>query len=100
MALIELFDAWAKASDMPGAQIRVLLLNFRKAFDLIDHNILLAKLCSYGVPPVLLRLVHAFLLNRQQRTKCGLRQCLSGVKYMAAFHREQNWVPCSFLHDK
>jgi hypothetical protein len=71
MALIELFDAWAKASDVHGAQICVLLLDFRKAFDLIDHNILMAKLCSYGVPTVLLRWVHAFLLERSHRVKIG-----------------------------
>ena len=43
MALIELFDAWSKASDTPSTQIRILLIDFSKAFDLIDHNILLAK---------------------------------------------------------
>ena len=71
MALIELFDAWASASDIQGTQIRILLIDFRKAFDLIDHNILLAKLCSYGVPTVLLRWVHSFLMNRKQRVKMG-----------------------------
>ncbi len=71
MALIELFDAWAKASDVAATQIRILFLDFRKAFDLIDHNILLAKLMSLDVPPILLRWVHAFLFNRKQRIKIG-----------------------------
>ena len=72
MALLELFDAWAKASDSGGTQIRILLLDFRKAFDLIDHNILLAKLTSYGVPAVLLRWIHAFLQDRKQCIKIGM----------------------------
>lgn len=66
-----MFDTWAKASDTTGTNIRILLLDFRKAFDLIDHNILLAKLCSLGVPSVLLRWVHAFLMDRNQRIKIG-----------------------------
>jgi hypothetical protein len=71
MALIEMFDSWAKASDTASTQIRILLLDYRKAFDLIDHNILMAKLMSYNVPPVLLRWIHAFLSNRKQRIKVG-----------------------------
>ncbi len=43
---IEMFDSWLKASDNASIQIRILLLDYRKAFDLIDHNILIAKLMS------------------------------------------------------
>ena len=35
MAITEMFDTWAKASDTNGTQIRLLLLDFRKAFDIV-----------------------------------------------------------------
>ncbi len=69
MALIEMFDSWLKASDNASTQIRLILLDYRKAFDLIDHNILLAKLMSYGMPLVLLHWVHAFPADRKQMIK-------------------------------
>ncbi len=71
MALIEMFDMWAKASNTATTQIRVLLLDYRKASDLIDHNILLAKLMSYDVQPVLLHWIYSFLSERKQRIKVG-----------------------------
>ena len=70
-ALIELLDTWGNATDTTDQSVRILLLDYSKAFDLIDHNILLHKLCSYGVPDVLLRWVHTFLWERKQRVKVG-----------------------------
>ncbi len=67
MAPIEMFDSWSKANDNVSTQIRILLLDYRKAFDLINHNILMAKLMSYGVPLVLLRWVHAFLADLKKK---------------------------------
>ncbi len=66
LALIELFDAWAKATDIRKTSVRILLLDYSKAFDLINHNIIMAKLMSLGVPDVLLRWVHAFLYPSKQ----------------------------------
>ncbi len=71
MAIIEMFDSLSKATDNASTQLKILLLDFRKAFDLIDHNIQMAKLMSYDVPSVLLHWVHAFLADRNERTKVG-----------------------------
>ncbi len=71
MALIEMFDSCLKASDNTSIKIRKLLLDYRKAFDFIDHNTLMAKLVSYGIPLVLLCCGHAFLAFRKQRIKVG-----------------------------
>ncbi len=71
MALIEMFDSWSKASDTASNQIRFLLLDYGKALDLIDHNILMAKLMCYGVPLVMLHWVYVFLADRKQRIKVG-----------------------------
>ena len=45
------------------------LLDFRKAFDLVDHHILVAKLLSLGVKPTVVNWVIDFLRSRQQRVK-------------------------------
>ncbi len=71
MALIEMFESWSKTSDNASTQIRILSLDYRKAFDLIEHNILMAKLMNYVVPLVLLHWVHAFLDDRKQSIKVG-----------------------------
>ena len=43
-ALISMIDNWAQATD---AAVRFALLGYKKAFDLIDHQVLLQKIFSY-----------------------------------------------------
>ena len=45
------------------------LVDFSKAFNRQDHNILITKLSDLGVPGWLLKLVIAFLQNRAMRVK-------------------------------
>ena len=71
MALVDLFDAWARETDVLKTTVRILMIDYRKAFDLIDHNIVLRKLLNYGVPPVLLSWISAFLENRLQCVRIG-----------------------------
>lgn len=49
-ALISMTNNWYAGTDGNGATARVVLLDFRKAFDLIDHNVLVRKLPSYDIP--------------------------------------------------
>ena len=46
-----MFHYWLHARDGTGSTVRTALLDFRKAFDLVDHHILVAKLLSLGVKP-------------------------------------------------
>ncbi len=48
---------------------RVLLLDYSKAFDLVDHNILVKKLYSYDVPDILVHWIGSFLSDRSQRVR-------------------------------
>ena len=71
MALVHLLHKWYEATDKAGSALRIYLLDFSKAFDRIDHNILLSKLKRMEVHPVLLNCVANFLTDRLQRTRVG-----------------------------
>ena len=68
-ALISLFHTWLGATDSTGATVRTALLDFRTAFDLVDHHVLIAKLYSLGVKPTVVNWMVDFLRERQQRVK-------------------------------
>ena len=50
-------------------QYTKILLNFSKAYDLINHNILLQKLASFGLANVLLKWIASFFTERTQQVK-------------------------------
>ena len=52
-----------------AASVRVTLFDFRKAFDLVDHNIILNKLQTLDIKPSVVNWIVDFLTNRQQRIK-------------------------------
>ncbi|CAB4003563.1 Hypothetical predicted protein, partial [Paramuricea clavata] len=70
-ALISMIHTWASATDGTGA-----LLDYRKAFDLIDHRIPVDKILSLRMPRGVARWVCDSLLNRFQRVKLS-NDCFS-----------------------
>ncbi|CAB4023985.1 Hypothetical predicted protein, partial [Paramuricea clavata] len=46
-------------------------LDLAKAFDTVDHCILLSKLSAIGVSPSSIKWFESYLSNRKQRTSCG-----------------------------
>ena len=62
---------WYEANDTRNTYVRIVQLDFSKAFDLINHNILLDKLQVFGISAHILRWMAAFLLDRTQRVKIG-----------------------------
>ena len=50
IALINMIHTWAKETDGNGAMVRVLLFDYRKAFDMIDHSTLVRKLQNLDLP--------------------------------------------------
>ena len=70
-ALVEMTHKWYESIDSLNVYVCVVLLDFSKAFDLINHNILLNKLRTYGITDhiKLLRWLAEFLLDRTQQMK-------------------------------
>ena len=46
-------------------------MDLSKAFDTLNHELLIAKLHAYGFDKKSLRLVHSYLTDRWQRVKIG-----------------------------
>ena len=67
-ALISLIEHWKKILDKNGFAGAV-LMDLSKAFDTIDHNLLLAKLNAYGLGKDALLLIESYLSDRWQKVK-------------------------------
>ena len=61
-------ESWKKYFDNNGCSVAV-LMDLSKAFDTINHDLLLVKLHAYGVRGYSLKLIMNYLRNRYQRTK-------------------------------
>jgi len=53
--------------------VRCVLIYFSKAFDTIDHNILVGELCQLDLPHFVFKWIVGFLTDRLQCTKLRLR---------------------------
>ena len=62
-ALVEMAHKWYEATDTRNNYVRIVLLDFSKAFDWINHNILIDKLQVFGISAPILRWMGAFLLD-------------------------------------
>ena len=82
MALLSIVNEISKSTDNSSTVVRMLLCDFSKAFDLVDHNILIDKLNNMGTHESLTRWAANFLHNRKQRVKIGSN--VSGVLSMKA----------------
>ena len=65
-ALVQMIDTWLNAMDN-GKMIGVVLVDFKKAFDLVDHQILLSKLKLYGIDGEALNWFSTYLEHRRQQ---------------------------------
>ena len=65
-ALVNLIDLWLNAIDN-SKMVGVVLVDFKKAFDLVDHQILTNKLEKYGIKDEALMWFNTYLTNRKQQ---------------------------------
>ena len=64
--LVSLIEDLARKTSQ-GKQTDLILLDFSKAFDKVNHSKLIMKLHSYGIRSATLRWIQAFLGNRRQK---------------------------------
>ena len=64
--LILMLENWRKSLDTKGF-CGVLLTDLSKAFDCLDHGLLIARMKAYGFDNNALLLIHSYLINRYQR---------------------------------
>ena len=67
-ALLSLIERWKNTLDQNG-YAGAILMDFSKAFDTINHDLLIAKLGAHGFDTESLKLIRIYLTNRFQRTK-------------------------------
>ena len=66
--LMAMIEKWRKFLDI-GGHAGALLTDLFKAFDCIDHKLLIAKLHAYGFDNDALKFIYSYLKGRKQRTK-------------------------------
>ena len=72
--LVVMIEKFKEAIDR-GYEFGALLTDLSKAFDCINHPLLIAKLYKYGVSPLSINLIFSYLNNRTHRTK--INNCFS-----------------------
>ena len=68
--LLKMHEKW-KRSVGAGKVFGALLTDLSKAFDCLDHELLIAQLNAYGFTLPALRLINDYLSNRRQLTRIG-----------------------------
>ena len=68
-ALINMLHHWHLGTGGNGSTVRTILFDYRKAFDFIDHEILINKVCRLNIHRSIINWIIDFLSNRIQRVK-------------------------------
>ena len=79
--LVSFIELWKKSVDQNGA-FGALLTDLSKAFDCVNHDLLVAKLYAYGVDFPALKLIFSYLNGRKQKVRISNTfSSLKDIKY-------------------
>ena len=90
-ALLEATDSWAFDIDR-GNVNAVVFLDLKKAFDTVDHTILLSKLSTYGIQENAYNWFKSYLENRTQI--CSVSSSLSKTCFLQCGIPQRNILDC------
>ena len=77
-SLVIMLERWKQATDK-GEYISVMYMDISKAFDTINHDLLLAKLRAYGFSTSALNLLYSYLKYRKQKIVINNKRSSSEV---------------------
>ncbi|KAI8513928.1 hypothetical protein Bbelb_082520 [Branchiostoma belcheri] len=69
--LVSLMDHLCRESEKPGNITTLIMTDFSKAFDRIDHTVAISKLIKLGARPSIIPWISDFVSNRRQRVRYG-----------------------------
>jgi hypothetical protein len=78
-ALLEITEKSRKCVDRKE-KVLLMSLDLSRAFDVVNHKLLLAKLSAYGLDSAAYNLIDSYLTNRRQCTR--VRECVSDENYI------------------
>ena len=67
---MKMLETWKKAIDETKSA-GAILTDWSKAFDCLNHDLLIAKFNAYGFDNSSLNFIRSYLMDRKQRTKVG-----------------------------
>ena len=91
IALLSLTDNWLKAMDSKEL-VGAVLLDLSKAFDLVDHSLLLSKISMYHTDNTSLRWFESYH-TIELSDVVSMDHCLTHYQLLEAFHKVLFWVP-------
>ena len=95
-ALVEFVHMWKSAVETPETIVRILLVDFSKAFDRVDHHILMTK-CASLLNFFFIKWMTSFLCHRKQCKKIG-RVKSEYTTVNAGVPQGTTFGPIGFLH--
>ena len=84
-----LIESWKKAIDN-NKKAGAVFTDLSKAFDSLNHELLLAKLEAYGFDEPSLNFVHSYLADRKQEQRRIMPLAL-GPQLNRGFHKDRFW---------
>ena len=88
-ALLQLLDSSKLAVDQ-GGYAGALMVDLSKAFDCIDHELLIAKLHAYRFSRDAILQIYSYLANRRQRVEVNGVYCTWKLAKTSEYHKDRS----------
>ena len=93
-AVISMVHSWTKYTDRTGSTVIVVLFDYRKAFDLTDHTLLVRKLLTLDIPYGITGGITCWVIDFLKNLLHNLCQTSGGV-YLPSFSQCAPGIPVS-----